>query len=83
MKMRGLGRSYGELEVTIGIDYYLVVAIYIDDCHTGHQGHQIIHTLLFDSQTDTDFKMLIIVPLIDIFNLFSVWSDQIVTIYSL
>ena len=29
--MTGECGSYGELEVTI------------DDCHTGHQGHQIIH----------------------------------------
>ena len=33
VKMRGQGGSYGELEATIGVDY----------CHTGHQGHQIIH----------------------------------------
>ena len=39
VKMREQGGSYGVLEVTIGID----------DCHTGQQGHQIIHPVLFDS----------------------------------
>ena len=43
VKMRGQGGSYGELEVAIGVDYHPMVAISVDDCHTGHQGHQIIH----------------------------------------
>ena len=59
---------------------------WLDGCHTDHQGHQIIHPAIRLSQTvchtDTDYKILIVVPLIDIFNSVSVCSDDIVKIYS-